>query len=213
LYNLDTAMREIKAVISDLGRVLVDFDNWIFLRKMEEFSPFTAGEMMDLVRSDLSILHDFDRGKITAPQFFQRAVRLFKADVDQKIFFRIYNDVFSLNPKAVAALKGLRGVLRLILLSNTDEQRFRHIKTTFPDIFFFDAYVLSYETGHIKPEPEIYRIALDAAGCEAEACLFIDDLETNIVAAETLGLRGLLMRPETDISAALRGLGLPYSSP
>ena len=201
-------MTKIKAVISDLGRVLVDFDNWIFLRKMEEYSPFSANEMMERVRSDRSILHDFDRGNITPDQFYERALRLFKADVDNSVFFRIYNDIFSLNPGIVSILKGLRGTYRLVLLSNTDVMRYRFIMEAFPEVLFFDAYILSYQVGVIKPDPEIYRYALRAAEEKAEACVFIDDLEINCEAAERLGIRPLHMKPGTDLAAALREMNV-----
>jgi epoxide hydrolase-like predicted phosphatase len=201
-------MTEIKAVISDLGRVLVDFDNWIFLRKMETYSPFSAEQMMELVRADRSILRDFDRGNITPNQFYERALKLFEAAVDKGVFFRIYNDIFSLNPEMVSTLKSLRGTCRLVLLSNTDIMRYQFVTAAFPEILFFDAYVLSYQVGVIKPEPEIYKIALGAAGVPAEVCVFIDDLEINCEAAEKLGIRSLQLKPGTDIAAALQGIGI-----
>lgn len=204
-------MTEIKAIISDLGRVLVDFDNWIFLRKMEDFSPLTAEQMMERVRADLSILQDFERGTNTPDQFYERAARLFEAGpkkLEKAAFFRIYNDIFSLNHEAVEVLKGFRKHYRMVLLSNTDVMRYGYIIKAFPEILFFDDYVLSYLVGSIKPERNIFEVALKAAGENAEACLFIDDLEVNISAAERMGLRVLHMRPETDISSVLAEMGL-----
>ncbi|WP_049564717.1 HAD family hydrolase [Nonomuraea sp. SBT364] len=55
----------------------------------------------------------------------------------------------------------------------------------------FDAIVISGEVGMRKPEPGIFRHALDAIGLPGESCVFIDDIEANIVAARTLGITGI----------------------
>jgi len=52
-----------------------------------------------------------------------------------------------------------------------------------PDISY-DAVVDSSEVGVIKPEPEIYRLAADKAGCPAENILLVDDSRANLRAAE-----------------------------
>ena len=201
-------MARIESLISDLGRVILDFDNRIFLRKMEAYSPLTAEEMMDRFRGSISILHRFDSGKIDPDEFFAEASSLLQATIDKTSFFRFYNDVFFLNPEVLDVLKSFKGRYRLVLLSNTDVQRFGHIRENFPQIFFFDAYVLSYQAGVIKPDPEIYKLALEAAQAQAEECVFIDDLENNIAAAKALGIRTFHMTPGADIAGGLRDLGL-----
>jgi len=56
----------------------------------------------------------------------------------------------------------------------------------------YDAIVDSSEIGTIKPEPEIYKIAQQRAGCPAEEILFIDDSRANLMAAEPLGWNVML---------------------
>jgi len=55
----------------------------------------------------------------------------------------------------------------------------------------FDAIVISGEVRMRKPSPEIFHHALDVLGLEASQCVFIDDIEANIEAAERLGMVGL----------------------
>ena len=40
----------------------------------------------------------------------------------------------------------------------------------------FDTWILSYEVGVMKPDPEIFRIALLKAGVGADETIFIDDI-------------------------------------
>ena len=74
----------------------------------------------------------------------------------------------------------------------------------------FDDYVLSYEVGVMKPHARIYDEALKKAGVEAEECVFIDDIEENIQAAQKLGIKGILMTPQTDLEAALQEMNLSF---
>jgi epoxide hydrolase-like predicted phosphatase len=55
----------------------------------------------------------------------------------------------------------------------------------------FDAIVISGEVGMRKPEPRIFHHALDLVALDPEQCVFIDDIEANIVAARALGLAGI----------------------
>ena len=44
----------------------------------------------------------------------------------------------------------------------------------------------------MKPGREIYDIALDRAGENPEKCVFIDDLEANLVYPASLGMKTIL---------------------
>ena len=62
----------------------------------------------------------------------------------------------------------------------------------------FDAVILSFEVGSMKPEPEIYRIALEAVGdSDAGHAVFVDDQVLYCDGAEAVGLDTyLIFRPE-----------------
>ena len=68
----------------------------------------------------------------------------------------------------------------------------------------FDSVVDSSEVGVRKPDPAIYRIALDQVGVSAERAVFVDDFPGNIAAAEALGMLGILV--EDDPARALASL-------
>jgi epoxide hydrolase-like predicted phosphatase len=60
----------------------------------------------------------------------------------------------------------------------------------FPDLF--DAVVISGEVGMRKPEPRIFAHAADLIGLDPRECVFIDDIQANISAAERAGFTGIL---------------------
>lgn len=55
----------------------------------------------------------------------------------------------------------------------------------------FDATVISAEVGMRKPNEAIFRHALELIGLAPEECVFIDDIDHNVRAAEALGMIGL----------------------
>lgn len=200
----------IRCVLSDLGRVIIHFDNSIYYKKIADFSPYSSDRISDLSSAHSSPRWAFDKGEITPEEFYGQATAQIDAKIDYDNFYAIYNDVFSLNPPVLGILKRLKGKYRLILLSNTDVMRFGFIKKKFPEIMIFDAYVLSYEVGAMKPHPRIYGEALKKAGVEADECVFIDDIEENIEAAQKLGIKGILMTPQTDLEAVLREMNISF---
>ncbi len=82
----------------------------------------------------------------------------------------------------------------------------------FPDMF--DVVVISGEVGMRKPEERIFRHTAGLLGLDPDECVFIDDIEGNIAAAERAGFTGIL---HTDAATTLRRvtelLGLASSGP
>jgi epoxide hydrolase-like predicted phosphatase len=79
----------------------------------------------------------------------------------------------------------------------------------FPDMF--DAVVISGDVGMRKPEPRIFLHAAELLGLEPQECVFIDDIQANITAAEQVGFTGVLHSAADHTAqqvADLLGLGL-----
>lgn len=72
----------------------------------------------------------------------------------------------------------------------------------------FDVVVISSEVGMRKPDERIFRHAVTLLGLQPEECVFIDDIDHNIRAAEAIGMQGLHHTdPDTTI-ATLKTLGV-----
>jgi epoxide hydrolase-like predicted phosphatase len=70
----------------------------------------------------------------------------------------------------------------------------------------FDALILSAEVGVMKPEAEIYRMAMDRLGVTAREAAFVDDTPVNIDAARALGMQGILFREPRRALSDLKGI-------
>ena len=201
----------IRAVISDLGRVVLWFDNNVFLRKLAERAGKPFEEVKAVVHGDLALIRAFDKGAVTPAGFLERVTSAVGADMPYAEFFAIYNDIFTPVLPVIDVLARVKAAgYKTLLLSNTDPERFGFVRRRFPEILFFDGYVLSYELKLLKPDPAIYLAAARLAGADPSECVFIDDMEENVRGAVGTGLAGILYRPETDLVAALAGLGLKF---
>ena len=77
-----------------------------------------------------------------------------------------------------------------------------------------DTFVLSFEHGVQKPNPQIFRVALDRLGVEPADTLMVGDRASHDGAAVELGIPTILVPPLTTtshrrLSVALRACGVP----
>lgn len=196
----------ISTIVSDLGKVVLWFDNTIFYTKMTAYCTKSVEEIREIVHNSFELIELFDRGDLAPRQFYKRAIDLLGVRIRYEEFVPAYIDVFSRNQPVIDLFRGLKGRYKLILLSNTDPLRFGFVRERFPDILFFDDYVLSYEVRALKPDPEIYGAALEKAGAPPASCIFIDDMEENVRAASALGLNSILYKPDSNLGKAIRRL-------
>ena len=84
--------------------------------------------------------------------------------------------------------------------------QFDYLSEVYPLIREFDDYVLSHQVGHLKPDPEIYRRAIQQSGASPEESLFVDDLVENVKGAEQMGIRGLLFEGKGQLRQDLEKL-------
>jgi putative hydrolase of the HAD superfamily len=198
-------------IISDLGRVVLWFDNGIFLRKLAGRAGRPFDEVKALVHGDLELIRRFDGGVVTPAGFHARVMELVGADLPYDEFYEIYNDIFSVNAPAIEVLARIKAAgFKTFLLSNTDPERFGFVRRRFPEVGLFDGFVLSYELKLLKPDPAIYLAAARSAGCAPDECVFIDDMDENVKGAVAVGLAGIRYAPETDLAAEMKKLGLVF---
>jgi putative hydrolase of the HAD superfamily len=100
--------------------------------------------------------------------------------------------------------------LRLALLTNNVREWEPRWRAMLPVDELFEVVVDSSRVGLRKPDPRIYELTLERLGLPAQACLFVDDVEHNIDAARTVGLRAVWFR---DTEQAIAELEAQLSQP
>jgi epoxide hydrolase-like predicted phosphatase len=78
------------------------------------------------------------------------------------------------------------------------------VKNQFDDAF--DTLIISAEIGMMKPQPEVYQLALKQARVGADEAAFIDDTPKNVEAANALGMHGILFRDPAQVKENLKAL-------
>ncbi|MBN1938177.1 MAG: HAD family phosphatase [Candidatus Aminicenantes bacterium] len=203
----------IETVVSDLGNVLLRFDNNVFFRALTSHTELPVEDIRAVTHENLDLLTLFEKGAVSPIDFYRNAKDLLSLTAGYEEFFRAYCDgVFSLVPEVRDLYRRLKPRYRLVLLSNTDVIRWTHVKTKFPEILLFDDYILSFDVGAMKPEPEIYLEAVRAGGARPEQTLFIDDMQANVEGAERMGMKGLWLRPGDDLTRQLSGFEIIFPS-
>ena len=70
----------------------------------------------------------------------------------------------------------------------------------------FDGEFYSCRVGHKKPDIEYFETVLDAIALTRERVLFIDDGEPNVIAAQGIGINGILFEANAGAEALERTL-------
>jgi FMN phosphatase YigB (HAD superfamily) len=110
--------------------------------------------------------------------------------------------VFTPNEPVVQLARDLRAAgLRTGVLTNNVREFRDGWRTMLPFDTMFDDVIDSHEVGMRKPNPAIYQLALSRLGVAAERTAFLDDAPTNVVAADAVGMLGVLV--EVDPSDAV----------
>jgi putative hydrolase of the HAD superfamily len=88
---------------------------------------------------------------------------------------------------------------RTAVLSNCGPGVFERVRAQREVGRYFDALVVSWELGVLKPDPAIYRAALDRLGVAPGEALFVDDRPENVAGAEAVGMRAMLFAGDASV--------------
>jgi HAD superfamily hydrolase (TIGR01509 family) len=175
-----------KAVIFDLGNVLVDLDTSRVLAELQKHR--TAGELVPGIAITEHLLHAFERGELTTPQFHEACCRQAQLSIALESFCEIYCDMFSPIEEMIEAHAALRSRgMPTYVFSNTSELHFTHIRRRYPFMSGFAAHFLSYELGCMKPAAEAYLAVENGTGFAGRELLYIDDRLENVEAGAARG--------------------------
>jgi len=198
-------MTEPSVVVFDLGKVLVDFDYSIAVRRFAERSEADMEEIERLVNSPIQI--QYESGKITTNEFFEAIRDGAGFRGDRAEFVSIFADIFSPMEMMIGFLEQLKPFgIPTCVFSNTNEIAVGHIREGFPFYSLFDHYVLSYEEGGMKPDEPIYDAVEQRTGESGAAILYIDDRAENIETGQGRGWQTILQNDEAASVATAEAL-------
>ena len=201
-----------RALLVDLGKVLVGFDHQVTCDRLAEATGVPAGRLRTVLFGELEA--DFDRGRLAAPEFFRACERSAGLPpVPDEVWTPAWRDIFRPLPEAIAALARVRAGVRRVLVSNTNALHWEGVLQAFDPAPLFDALVLSFRVGAVKPEPAFWSAALAEAGCSPADCLYADDRPELVAAASRLGIPGFVVDGPGALADGLAARGLLGDAP
>ena len=200
------AVPPVKALLLDLGNVLVFHDNALLFARLAAragLPPEEAGRRLTGAGWTAA-----NRGLLDAEGIRRDVCGALGVDLPMEEFAPLWSSHFTVHDAVLPRVEGLAGRVKRVLVSNTNALHVAYVKPLLPLLQRFDALVLSCEVGAVKPEPSIYRLALEQAGCAPEEAAFFDDLPEFVDAARALGLRGFVFTDAPTFDSQLKSLGL-----
>jgi len=181
----------VKAVLFDLGRVLVHYDH----RK-------TLQAVAALITSDLaaleSLMHEISlplgKGELDAEALHALFGERLGLTADLPTFIDAFAAGIERDDAALAYAVALqqRPATTVAIISNTNDAHVRWLDAHLPELMVFDLVMMSNEVGALKPAPVIYELALELLSVLPGQAIFIDDLAANVAAATALGMAGIV---------------------
>ena len=199
-----------RAVVFDFGGVLWDM-RWDVARELDRAHGLPRSSVFDtLYRSET--WQAIERGIGDPIAWREGAHRALEARAGCPLP-RLHEE-WRKAQEAIEANIELAGALRpsykVSLLSNADVSLRGRLEHDIGIHHLFDDIVCSAEIGMAKPEPAVFHLTCERLGLPPAACVFVDDHEPNVKAAQDVGMAAVLFRVDRgdDLRVQLGALGV-----
>lgn len=181
----------IRAVVFDLGKVLVEFHPIEGMKKLG-FSTEVIDRFQKNIFSGLwEQCDEKPIGNLEIRELFKKAVPGMEREVDllwDQI--TVVTGVYEYAHPWILELKQ-RGY-QVFILSNYGEQAFNANSKIYPFLADVDGMVISYQVEMVKPNPKIYQYLANQYRIKPEEAVFLDDRKKNVDGAIACGFSGIV---------------------
>ena len=121
----------VKLFIFDLGKVLIDFDFKIAVKKLMPYGKIDPMGIFHLFRNS-QLTHNWDKGLVPPEEFFSELKKDLHLSIGMKEFIPIWNDIFTEKKEMIDWALSLRKKYNVVILSNTNIWHVEHLKIESP---------------------------------------------------------------------------------
>ncbi|MBB5711324.1 HAD family hydrolase [Sphingomonas xinjiangensis] len=198
-----------KAVIFDVGNVLFSWDPRFLYERLIEDDQALDAFLKDVVTKEWHFQHDAGR------PFAETSAELTALYPHHGELIAAWGPRF--NESVGPAIPGMAEIVEeldgarvpLFAITNFSGEFWREWVPNHRELFDrFRDIVVSGDEKLVKPDPAIYRLALDRFGLEAADAVFVDDNAANIGAAASMGIHAVQFTDAAAFRAELVSLGL-----
>lgn len=193
----------------DLGNTLIKLAYERVLENICRDASITRDELVELLERPGGY-RDLERGGVGFGEFYDFLCINAGYRGSLRGLRDIWSDFFDGPiPGAEGLLETVREKYRVAFLSNSNEVHAEVIPRQFGAMFKKeDRFIFSYRFHVAKPDPEIFRRALEIIGALPQHVVFIDDLIENVMAAQSVGLRAFQFVDTESLTSELVREGL-----
>ena len=199
-------LRNIKSIIFDLGNVLIDIDPSLTIDEIVNLGGVSWNESDSRPALENQI-HLFEKGLLAPIDFYKRTCELLELFISFEEFVEAWNKtLLDIPQERWEMVKRLSGWYNLYLLSNTNEIHIQTIfykyKRRFRQELLFEFMNKEYYSnclGMRKPDKIIFDHVINDSQIKPEQTLFVDDQNTNIIAAAELGFQTYHLLPGEEV--------------
>ena len=195
-----------KTLLLDIGNVLMGFD---FGRARPRFAEASTalGDPIELLAR---LKYDLEIGNIDGDAFVAAGMKTLGFQKSAEDFRRIWEEIFTPIDAMWEFVLRVRATHRLLLLSNTSDIHKDCLFRDYPNFGHFSGGIYSYSSHYLKPDPLIFRQAIEEFSLDPEETIYVDDLEDNVRVASGIGFTAVRydLAAHGAFMAEVRALGL-----
>lgn len=189
-------LNKFDTIIFDFGGVILDIDPEI---SRKAFSNIFSSEYIEAIYSR-ELLIKFENGLLSLKGLLSEIESIIKTPINEEVFKRAWTAMLlEYKSERIEWIKKLGNTHNLLMLSNTNEVHYEYfsekLKREYNLLFsdLFNNVFLSHEMQLIKPNLEIFKKVLEVENLNPSKTLFIEDTKENVIAANQLGIKTLLI--------------------
>ncbi|MFT3700837.1 MAG: HAD family phosphatase [Agriterribacter sp.] len=199
-----------KNIIFDMGNVIIDIDIPKTFEAFAALANIPVQKATDFFQTK-GYYNAFEIGNIKEEEFRASIRKDFGAHLTDDVIDKAWCSLLLAMPvERLDRIKELKSNYRIFLLSNTNSIHIKEVcrrasLTGHDFLALFDIPFVSYEMKLMKPDIKIYQQVLQQANIQAEESVFIDDNETNIQVAASVGIQTIHLDPLGSLLNKLSG--------
>ncbi|HSX08358.1 MAG TPA: HAD family phosphatase [Candidatus Saccharimonadales bacterium] len=149
-----------------------------------------------------------DMGAITTERFIEILSEL----TGRPVTTEEIDSTATVDDEVVRIIADLQKKYKLALISNAPAKFLRGLLAAHNLEQYFDIIVISSEVGMVKPDPEIFHLALQKLSIAPADAIFVDDNIRHVESAAKIGIHAIQFISASQLQAALAEFGVTLSS-
>lgn len=198
----------ITTLLTDLGGVLLT-NGWDRNARARAVARFNL-EAAEVDERHHQAFDTYEEGKLSLDEYLHHVVFYRERPFTMAEFKQFMYDQSQPYPEMLELVRRLKRQygLKVVVVSNEGRELTKHRIEAFHLDDFVDVFVASSYAHYHKPDPDIYRLAVDVAIVPLDRCVYLEDRPLFVEVAQGLGIPSIRHVSYESTKAALAALGL-----